>query len=86
MDVYGGGTLALVEQRLDFDLDAKLTGKIAIPGCETLEPYIGDRLPFDIHGTVTEPTIRPDFSKLAQRKLREEVQDRLKDKLRDILR
>jgi AsmA family len=86
MDIYGSGTLTLVEQRLDFDLDAKLTGKITIPGCQTLDPFIGDALPFDIHGTVTDPTIRPDFSKLAQRKLREEAQDRLKDKLRDILR
>ena len=34
MDINGRGTLGLVEQTLDYDLDAKLTGKIAIPGCE----------------------------------------------------
>jgi AsmA protein len=86
MDIYGGGTLALVEQQLDYALDAKLTGKIGIPGCESLDGFVGDRLPFKIKGTVTDPSITPDFSKLVQRKLREEVQDRLKDKLRDILR
>lgn len=90
MDITGQGTLGLVEQRLDYDLDAKLTGKIEIPGCETMDQFIGDALPFDIRGTVTDPTITPDFSKLIQRRVREEVkerlQDRLQDRLRDILR
>jgi AsmA protein len=90
MDISGAGTLGLVEQTLDYDLDAKLTGSIGIPGCETLDGFVGDALPFDISGTVTEPTITPDFSKLVQRALRNEVQERLQeriqDRLRDILR
>jgi hypothetical protein len=86
MDIYGAGTLGLVEQRLDYKLDAKLTGSIGIPNCETLDAFIGDALPFKISGTVAEPSIMPDFSKLVQRQLREELQDRLKDRLRDILR
>jgi AsmA protein len=86
MDIYGAGTLGLVEQRLDYELDAKLTGSIGIPNCETLDAFIGDALPFKVSGTITEPSILPDFSKLVQRQLREELQDRLKDRLRDILR
>jgi len=86
MDINGAGTLGLIEQRLDYELDAKLTGSIGIPNCETLDRFIGDKLPFKISGTVTEPSIVPDFSKLIQRQLRDEVQDRLKDRLRDILR
>ena len=86
MDINGAGTLGLVEQRLDYELDAKLTGSIKIPNCQTLDSFIGDKLPFKISGTVTEPSIVPDFSKLVQRQLRDEVQDRLKDRLRDILR
>ena len=86
MDIYGAGTLGLVEQGLDYELDAKLTGSIGIPNCETLDSFIGDKLPFKISGTITQPSIVPDFSKLVQRQLREELQDRLKDRLRDILR
>jgi hypothetical protein len=86
MDVTGAGTLGLVEQQLDYDFDAKLTGKIAIPNCETMEQFIGDALPFNIHGTVTSPTITPDFSKLIQRRVREEVQERLQDRIQDRLR
>ncbi len=81
MDIYGGGTLGLVEQRLDYDVDAKLTGKIAIPGCQTMDGLVGESIPFNIKGTVTDPSITPDFSKLLQRRLRDEVQDRLRDKL-----
>ena len=81
MDVTGKGTLGLVAQQLDYDFDATLTGKIGIPGCEGLEQHVGSALPFDIHGTVTSPEIKVDFGKLAQRALREELQDRLKDRL-----
>ena len=90
MDINGAGTLELVDQELNYDLDATLTGKIDIPNCETLEGFIGASIPFDISGTVTAPTILPDFSKLAQRVIRDElkdrIQDRLQDRLRDILR
>lgn len=83
MDISGRGTLGLVEQTLDYDLDAKVTGKIAIPGCETMDGLVGEAIPFNIRGTVTEPRITPDFSKILQRAIREGVQDRIKDALRD---
>ena len=86
MDLYGAGTLELVEQRLDYDLDATLTGPIGIPNCETLDAFVGDKLPFKISGTVTEPSVMPDFSKLVQRQLRDSIQDRVEDRLRDIFR
>jgi hypothetical protein len=86
MDINGAGSLELVEQKLNYDLDATLTGKIDIPNCETLEPFIGASIPFDISGTVTAPQISPDFSKLAQRVLRDRIQDRLQDRLRDLLK
>jgi AsmA protein len=83
MDINGRGTLGLVEQKLDYDLDAKLTGKIEIPGCETMDDLVGESIPFNIRGTVTDPRITPDFSKIIQRVIRENVQDRIKDALRD---
>lgn len=86
MDINGNGTLELVEQRLDYELDAKLTGSIGIQNCETLDPFIGGELPFRIRGTVTEPEITPDFSKLVRQQLREELKDRLQDRLQDRLR
>ena len=86
MDANGAGTLGLVDQRLDYELGAKLTGSVGIPNCETLDRHVGAEVPFTIHGTVTAPEIKPDFGKLARQQLRDSVQDRLKDRLRDILR
>jgi AsmA protein len=86
MDINGAGTLALVDQELDYELDAKLTGSIGIPNCETLDSFIGGELPFKISGTVTAPSIVPDFSKLVRQQLRDAIQDRLQDRLRDIFR
>lgn len=86
MDINGNGTLELAEQRLDYELDAKLTGSIGIQNCETLDAFVGGELPFRIRGTVTEPEITPDFSKLVRQQLREELEDRLEDRIRDRLR
>lgn len=86
MDINGAGTLGLVEQRLDYDLGAKLTGPIGIRNCETLDSFVGNELPFKISGTIAEPSIVPDFSKLVRQQLRDAVQDRIRDRLRDILR
>ena len=86
MDINGAGTLELAEQRLDYELDAKLTGPIGIENCETLDAFVGGELPFRIRGTVTEPEITPDFSKLVRQQLREELQDRLQDRIQDRLR
>jgi uncharacterized protein involved in outer membrane biogenesis len=86
MDIAGAGSLFLVEQQLDYELDAKLTGPIDIENCQTLDEFAGGELPFRIRGTVTEPEITPDFSKLARRVLRDQLQDRLEDRVRDRLR
>ena len=86
MDINGAGTLELAEQRLDYALDAKLTGPIGIQNCETLDAFVGGELPFLIRGTVTDPEITPDFSKLVRQQLREELQDRLQDRIQDRLR
>jgi len=86
MDINGNGTLALLEQQLDYKLDAKLTGSVGIPNCETLDAFIGGEVPFTIRGTVTAPEIMPDFSKLVREQLRDAIQDRLEDRLRDLFR
>jgi uncharacterized protein involved in outer membrane biogenesis len=86
MDLNGNGTLGLVEQTLDYELDASLTGSVGIPNCETLDRFVGGEIPFKISGTITEPSILPDFSRLVRQQLRDELQDRLQDRLRDIFR
>lgn len=93
MDVTGGGRLALAEQRLDYDMRAKLTKSIGLPRCESMDRLIGDSIPFTIRGTLAEADIKPDFGKILQDRVRDEIEDRarerledrLKDRLRDLL-
>src|SRR5882672_111285 len=85
MDINAHGALGLVDQKLDYGVDAKLTNKIAIPNCNTLDRHVGLSIPFTLKGTISEPTILPDFSKLVQRAIREEAKDKAKDKLLDRL-
>jgi AsmA protein len=85
MDINAHGSLGLVDQKLDYGVDAKLTNKIAIPNCNTLDRHVGLEIPFTVKGTISEPSIVPDFSKLVQRAIREEAKDKVKDKLLDRL-
>jgi uncharacterized protein involved in outer membrane biogenesis len=86
MDIGGNGWLRLAEQEMDYELDAMLTGPIGIAGCETLDRFVGDALPFEIEGTLTEPAISPDFSKLVLGEIGDEIKDRLQDRIQDRLR
>ncbi len=90
IDLTGRGTLVLAEQRLDYSLEATLTGSTGIRGCEAMDDLVGESLPLVLRGTVTDPQIRPDFSEIIERRLRDavrdRVQDRLQERLRDLLR
>ena len=77
MDVTGHGSLGLAEQKLDYELEAKLTGRVAIQNCQTMQALIGESVPFKIKGTVTDPSVTPDFSKFLARKAKEKLQDKL---------
>jgi AsmA protein len=81
MDVTGNGKLGLATQRLDYSVEAKLTGKIDIAGCETMEGLIGESIPLTLRGTVTDPSISPDFSAIIQRRLKNEVKELLQERL-----
>jgi AsmA protein len=81
MDINAHGALGLLEQKLDYGVDAKLTNKIPIQNCNTLDRHVGLQIPFTVKGTIAEPTILPDFSKLVQREIREKAKDKLIDRL-----
>jgi AsmA protein len=84
MDITGGGTLGLIEQRLDYSVDAKLTGKVDIPNCSTMDELVGGSIPFTIKGPVDGPTILPDFSKIVRQVIQDKLQDAVRDRLRGL--
>src|SRR5690606_19781921 len=90
IDLTGRRTLVLAEQRLDYSLQATLTGSTGIRGCEAMDDLVAAPLAAVGRGAVTDPQIRPDFSEIIERRLRDavrdRVQDRLQERLRDLLR
>src|SRR5690606_33885729 len=86
MDITGGGTLVLTERQLDYEVDAKLTGKIDIPNCSTMDDLVGNSIPFTIKGPIDgPPTILPDFSKIVRQAIQKRLEDAVRDRLRDLL-
>jgi uncharacterized protein involved in outer membrane biogenesis len=85
MDVTGRGDLELASRRLDYQLEAKLTGSIGIRNCESMDGLIGDSVPVRIKGTVDAPDIAPDYSRIIEQRVKEELRKRLTERLLDRL-
>jgi AsmA protein len=81
MDVTGHGSLGLVEQKLDYELEAKLTKPVPLQNCQTMQNLVGDSIPLKIKGTVTDPSITPDFSKILKSKAKEKLGDKLLNRI-----
>ena len=85
IEVSGGGRVDLVTYGIDFDVDAEMTAAIPIPGCETLDGLVGEKIPVVVSGTVTEPQIRPDVEELLKQGLQEEVEEAVLEAVLDLL-
>jgi AsmA protein len=81
MDVTGHGSLKLVEQNLDYELEAKLTKPVPIQNCQTMQNLVGDSIPLTIKGTVTDPSIKPDFSKILKSAAKKSLGDKLLNRI-----
>ncbi len=86
MTVNGSGRLALTEQHLDYQLEARLSGPVGIRNCETMDGLIGESIPLRVRGVVTDPEIAPDYSAIIERALRREAERRITDRLQDLIR
>lgn len=85
LEAGGGGRLDLVSLGIDFDLEAKLTGRIPIPRCETLDDAVGDSIPLQVDGALTAPEVMPDFAGWLRERLRDSAQDAVLDRLKELL-
>jgi len=81
MDVTGHGSLKLVEQNLDYELEAKLTKPVPLQNCQTMQNIVGASIPLKIKGTVTDPSVTPDFSKLLKTEAKKKLGDKLLNRI-----
>jgi AsmA protein len=95
MTVSGRGTVNLLSDALDFDLVARMVDGPTLQSDPALVGLAGRELPLRVGGTLTEPSVRPDFGAVLRSRAedevrerveeeREEVRERLQDRLRGL--
>ena len=86
-EIRGSGTLALADQVVDYNFDARLARAVPIAGCEEMERIVGNDFPVDVRGPLSGPEIAPDYNEVIRRileyRIREEVRDRLLESIFD---
>ena len=89
MALTGAGTVNLLNDAVDFDLKAAFVDGPALRADPDMAKYAGSTVPLRVTGTVSAPTVLPDFGALVKARVQEEVSKKLEEKtesLRDKLR
>jgi AsmA protein len=89
MALTGAGTVNLLNDAVDFDLKAAFVDGPALQADPDMAKYAGSTVPLRVTGTVSAPTVLPDFSALVKARVQQEVSKKLGEKtdsLRDKLR
>ena len=93
LKVSGGGTVDLVRNVLDLNLNAAVQKVPDDPNAAANADVVGFVVPLRVTGALSDPSVRPDLASLAkaavQQKLegkKQELQQQLRDKLQDKLK
>ncbi len=95
MTVTGGGIVNLVTDAIDFDLIAQFVDGPILQSDPEMADLAGDELPLKVSGTVSSPSVLPDFGAMVRAEVeeaieerldeeRESLQERLEDRLRGL--
>ena len=95
MTVTGGGIVNLVTDAIDFDLIAQFVDGPILQSDPEMADLAGDELPLQVSGTVSSPSVLPDFGAMVRAEVeeaieerldeeRESLQERLEDRLRGL--
>ena len=93
MSVTGAGTVNLITDAMDFDVVAQIIDGPVLQSDPEMADLAGDELPFTVGGTLSEPSVLPDFQAMIREEAQErvdeeveEVKEDLEDRVRDRLR
>ncbi|MGI9202004.1 MAG: AsmA family protein [Woeseiaceae bacterium] len=89
MQLTGTGSINFVEATIDYRMNARVFEKPELIGDEATAEELKDlakvRIPIRITGPLAAPSVKPDTEKLLRDAAKKEVEDKLKDKLMDLL-
>jgi AsmA protein len=93
MAVTGSGTVNLLTDAMDLDLTARIVDGPTLQSDPDMVDLAGDELPLSVGGTLSAPSVLPDFGAMiraeAEERVEEAVEERteeLRDRLQDRLR
>jgi len=93
MTVTGSGTANFVTGAINFDLIAQFVDGPILQSDPQMADLAGDELPLIISGTLSSPSVLPDFGAMIRAEVEEAIEERieeeregLEERLRDRLR
>lgn len=88
MRLTGNGTVNLPDGTVDYRLNARVINSPELIGDEIseddLEALTSTRIPIRVSGDLVDPKIRPDVEKLLEERAKDEIENVVKDKLKDL--
>jgi AsmA protein len=93
MTVDGSGTVNLLDDKIAFDLVAKMVDGPVLQSDPAMVKYAGKTLPLKVSGTIDAPSVLPDFSAIVRQQVTQQAEDKVneevdqaKERVRDRLR
>jgi AsmA protein len=83
--VNGGGTVNLISEELDYDLDTTIVSSATGQGGEELAELEGKLIPIHFYGPYSDPEYSIDWAQVVLGSTEEELKEELKEKLLDKL-
>jgi AsmA protein len=84
MSVDGAGTVNLLDDAINFDLTAKLVDGPVLQSDPAMAEMAGRTLPLEVTGTISEPSVLPDFAAIARQRAEEEVDEEVEEKKEEV--
>ena len=84
MTVTGNGTVNLLDDKIAFDLVAKMIDGPVLQSDPAMVKYAGKELPLKVTGTIAEPSVLPDFSTIVRQQVTQEAQDKVDEKTEEV--
>jgi AsmA protein len=84
MALSGAGTVNLLSDELSFDLTARVADTEAVRSDPLIADLAGDEMPLRVRGSLTAPSVSPDFGALVRAEVQEEVDERVEEEREEL--
>jgi len=84
LTVAGAGTVNLLTDAMSFDLTARFVDGPALQSDPAMASLAGQQLPLKVGGTLSAPTVTPDYSAIVRARVENEVREKVEERTQDL--